>query len=83
MSTFLKIATQHKHTFACLACPVDGTSSSKEHSEGDWLAMENQLSVASSTVDSQVSEDWSTEEDEEDPYDDYYGEPNLENYICL
>lgn len=36
--------------------------------------MESQCSVASSTVDSQVSEDWSTEEDEEDAYDDYYGE---------
>ena len=38
--------------------------------------MESQCSVASSTVDSVVSEEWSTEE-EEDPYDDYYGESDL------
>ena len=36
--------------------------------------MESQCSVASSTVDSQVSEDWSTEEEEEDAYEDYYGQ---------
>ena len=35
--------------------------------------MESQLSVASSTVESQLSEDYSSSEDE-DPYDDYYGE---------
>lgn len=35
--------------------------------------MESQVSVAgSSTVESVVSEDWSSE-DEEDAYDDYYG----------
>lgn len=32
--------------------------------------------MASSTVDSVVSEEWSTEEDE-DAYDDYYGESDL------
>ena len=32
------------------------------------------MSVASSAVESQVSEDWSSEE-EEDTYDDYYGKP--------
>jgi hypothetical protein len=37
--------------------------------------MESQCSVASSTVDSVVSEEWSTEE--EDAYDDYYGESDL------
>ena len=38
------------------------------------VSMESQCSVASSTVDSQVSEDWSTEEEEEDAYEDYYGQ---------
>ena len=35
--------------------------------------MESQRSVASSTVDSQVSEEWSDDDEEEDAYD-YYGE---------
>ena len=38
------------------------------------VSMESQCSVTSSTVDSQVSEDWSTEEEEEDAYEDYYGQ---------
>ena len=37
--------------------------------------MDSQLSVASSAVESQVSEEWSSEEEES--YDDYYGEPLL------
>ena len=41
--------------------------------------MESQCSVASSAVDSQVSEEWSTEEEEDDMYEDYYGEPV---YLC-
>ena len=37
--------------------------------------MESQLSVASSAVESQVSEEWSSEEEE--CYDDYYGEKRV------
>ena len=46
------------------------------------LSMESQCSVASSTMDSQVSEDWSTEE-EEDAYDDYYGECGMAHVITM
>lgn len=41
--------------------------------------MDSQVSVASSTVDSQLSEDWNSDDDDddedEDLYDDYYGRP--------
>ena len=45
--------------------------------------MDSQVSVASSTVESQVSEDLSSEEDDEDIYDDYYGKIHIYTQIQI